>query len=144
MSEQLFHVGIKAIVQNEHGDVLLVGRRSRSQNAPHLDLPGGRMEPNESFLQTLDRELREEIGVSYAGEPKQVAATVSRIDIPDPLGTRALVLVVYFVRLTSTTIVLGDGEEVSAWLPPKKAAEALSSKYDENFCAVIAALGAAG
>ncbi len=144
MSEQLFHVGIKAVVQNEHGELLLVGAHGQGQDAPRLDLPGGRMEANETFLQTLDRELREEIGVTYTGEPKLIATTLAQIQIADPHGARALVLVAYSVTLAEGPIVLGDEEEVYAWLSPSEAADKLRFKYDVAFCEQIVALGQVG
>lgn len=137
MSEQLFHVGIKAIAQNGQGEVLLVGARAQTKGAKRLDLPGGRMEPNETLLQTLDRELREEVGLSYIGEPRQIAATLSTIQIPDPQGARALLLVVYSVTLSSGPIVLGNEEETYLWLKPHEASKALRSKYDAAFCALV-------
>lgn len=141
MSEQLFHVGIKALVRNARGEILLVGSHGRTQDAPRLDLPGGRMEPGETLLQTLKRELREEIGLTYTGEPVQITTTLAHLQIPDPHGARALLLVVYAVTLEDGPIVPGDEEEIYAWLPPSEAAKALLFKYDEAFCAFIGALG---
>lgn len=143
MSEQLFHVGIKAIAQNKRGEILLVGSRSQTEGTAHLDIPGGRMESNETLLQTLNRELREEIGLGYVGEPKQITATLSTIQIPDPQGARALLLVVYSVTLASDQIVLGDEEETYAWLSASDAAKALRFKYDAAFCELVESLGGA-
>jgi len=142
--EQLFHVGIKALVRNERGEILLVGSRGPGSGTPHLDLPGGRMEPNETLFQTLDRELLEEIGLSYSGEPTMFASTLARIQILDPQGPRALLLIVYTVTLKEGSVTLGDEEEVSEWLSPTEAAEKLCFKYDEVFCAQVAALGEVG
>jgi len=141
MSEQLFHVGIKALVRNERGEILLVGSRGSGSKPSHFDLPGGRMEPNETFLQTLDRELLEEIGISYRGEPTMITTTLARIQILDPQGPRALLLIVYAVTLKEGTITLGDEEEVSTWLSPVEAAEKLRFKYDDVFCSQIVTLG---
>lgn len=141
MSEQLFHVGIKALVRNKRGEILLVGSQDKTSGQSRLDLPGGRMEPGETLLQTLDRELREEIGVSYVGEPTQYVATLSRIRIASPKGARGLVLVVYLVTLESEAFTLGSEEDTYAWLEPYEAAKALGSKYDELFCRQISAIG---
>lgn len=143
MSEQLFHVGIKAIAQNKRGEILLVGSRSQTEGTAHLDIPGGRMESNETLLQTLNRELREEIGLGYVGEPKQITATLSTIQIPDPQGARALLLVVYSVTLASDQIVHGDEEETYAWLSASDGAKALRFKYDAAFCELVESLGGA-
>lgn len=141
MSEQLFHVGVKALARNKRGEILLVGSHDKTSGQSRLDLPGGRMEPGETLLQTLDRELREEIGVSYADEPKQYVTTLSRIRIASPEGARGLVLVVYLVSLENETVILGAEEDRYEWLAPDEAAKALGSKYDEAFCRQIGALG---
>ena len=56
---QCFHVTIKGLVFDEKGAVLLLRERSGA-----LDLPGGRLEHGEGFAECLERECREEMGVS--------------------------------------------------------------------------------
>ena len=54
MAEQLFQVGVKALVRDETGQILLVRETTHEQS--YWDIPGGRMEPGEDLLQTLERE----------------------------------------------------------------------------------------
>ena len=56
-----FHLGIYGLI--EKGDELLVVQKSRGPYKGLLDLPGGRPEHGESPLETLKRELKEEIGI---------------------------------------------------------------------------------
>lgn len=49
-----------ALFLNERGEVLAV---SRKENHADLGLPGGRLEPGETFAQAIIREVREEVGV---------------------------------------------------------------------------------
>lgn len=60
-------VVVGALVEN--GAVLLVHRRQTRPAYPDLwDLPGGHVEPGESELEALAREMREELGVDIAAE----------------------------------------------------------------------------
>ena len=56
---QCFHVTVKGLVFDEHGRVLLLRERDGA-----YDLPGGRLEHGETFVECLERECREEMGVS--------------------------------------------------------------------------------
>lgn len=141
MAEQLFQIGIKGLMRNDEGKVLLVGRHGRDNGGSHQDLPGGRMEPDESFLEALARELIEEIGASYEGEPKQFAALLSNITIPVGDTRVPLVLVIYEAKLpTGAVITPGADEEVYDWVMPTEAAKRLQFKYPADFCARIADL----
>jgi 8-oxo-dGTP pyrophosphatase MutT (NUDIX family) len=82
MAEQLFQIGIKGLIRNLEGKILLLKVPEWGQNPEHWDMPGGRMEPGESFLQTLRRELNEEIGVDYVGNAKHFGTVLSNITIP--------------------------------------------------------------
>lgn len=141
MAEQLFQIGIKGLIRDAQSSVLLVGRHGREQGGGHQDLPGGRMEPGESFLQALERELTEEIGVSYDGEPKQFAALLSNITIPVGDERVPLVLVIYEAKLPIGAVITpGADEEVYEWVTPAEAADRLRFKYPADFCERIAAL----
>lgn len=50
-----FYVGVKGLIQTEQGYLLLKHTKG------HYDMPGGRIDDNESFEQTLARELSEEL-----------------------------------------------------------------------------------
>lgn len=60
MTEQVFHLGIKAIIQNAREEVLLLKRLGHEG----WDLPGGRIQQGESVLETLRREVFEETGLT--------------------------------------------------------------------------------
>lgn len=57
---KLFYTGIKAIITNDHKILLLKCEDPVKKNY-FWDLPGGRMEENECFSDTLNRELLEEL-----------------------------------------------------------------------------------
>lgn len=143
MPEQLFQIAIKALIRNSDGKVLLLCIPQFDGDDEHWDLPGGRMNPGETFAQTLRRELREEIGVDYGGEPKHVATVLSNITIPVGDKRVPLALVAYEVDLPAgTTITLGADEPETEfdWYAPADAAKRLAWKYTPDFCSAVAAL----
>lgn len=55
---KLFNVGIKGVVTRKDGAVLLL---RKNQENPFWEVPGGRIDQDESIEQTLERELHEEL-----------------------------------------------------------------------------------
>ena len=62
MTEQLFQIGIKAIIRNDENQILLL------KNKDYWDIPGGRMDQGEDIEAALLRELNEEIGVNHIAQ----------------------------------------------------------------------------
>ncbi len=143
MAEQLFHVGVKGLIRNKDGKLLLLKVPAWGGSPSYWDLPGGRMNPGETFEETLRRELKEEIGVQYEGAPKQLMSVLSNLTIPVGDSKVSLVLVPYEVVLPEgVEIELNpdEPEEAFDWFEPEKAAELLAVKYTPDFCALVAAL----
>lgn len=139
MSEQLFHVGVKALVRDDRGRVLLV--RETTHEHTYWDIPGGHAEPGEQLEETLLRELREEVGVELATITRQLTAVMSRKRISTDQGEVALLLVVYEVELDRGQFVQpGEvGLEVD-WQVPGDAAKVLADKYPIEFCEQVSTL----
>jgi 8-oxo-dGTP pyrophosphatase MutT (NUDIX family) len=143
MAEQLFQIGVKGLIRRADGKVLLLKIRAWRDKPTYWDLPGGRMEPGETFVQTLKRELKEEIGVNYEGDPKQIGTVLSNITIPVGDEQIPLVLLPYEVELPEgieIRLSVGDPEEAYDWFSVKDAAEKLTVKYTQDFCDMVAAL----
>lgn len=70
-------VGVKILLQNEEGKYLLL-RRSLEKYPETSDnrwsIVGGRINPGETLIDNLRREVREETGLELAGEPQLIAA----------------------------------------------------------------------
>lgn len=141
MAEQLFQIGVKGLIQNEAGQILLVGRHGKDQGAAHLDIPGGRMDTNESIIDALKRELLEEIGVVESSIGDLYDTVLSNITIPVGDKRIPLVLVVYRVQIPEDhQIILGDEEEVYEWRASSEVAAALRFKYPASFTDKLATL----
>lgn len=59
-NDYLFRLSIKALIQNENGEVLVVKETGRDW----WDLPGGGMDHEESIKDAITRELKEEVNLS--------------------------------------------------------------------------------
>ena len=133
MKEQLFQVGVKALIEDEVGRVLLL------KNRDFWDMPGGRMDQGEDVRQALERELTEEIGVNELAECSLWRVTKSVKSLSYSELTTGLLLVVYRARLPAETVpqLMEDGVQLH-WVEPARAAELLQDKYPVDFCAALA------
>lgn len=108
MQEPMFRLSLKAFIQNERREVLVVKETGRTW----WDLPGGGMDENENIQQALVRELKEEIG--YDGK-----FTYDILSVEDPhfLTKRKVwqARLVFKVTPESMNFSAGiDGDEI-AW-----------------------------
>ncbi|MBM3468789.1 MAG: NUDIX domain-containing protein [Alphaproteobacteria bacterium] len=60
MEKQLFHLGVKMIIQNSQGKVLILKPKGHDK----WDLPGGKIQHGESVLEALQGKIEEETGLS--------------------------------------------------------------------------------
>jgi len=113
-----FFVGVKAVIVKD-GKVLLLKDNSRPD---FWDVPGGRIDDNETLEQALLRELNEELP-SHSNPRIGKLLNAYRIpgSIKDNLG---LVLLFYKVDVDfEGEITLSDEHTEYAWLPMDKALE---------------------
>lgn len=140
MAEALFQIGIKALIMNEDNKLLLLSSDA-SDGSTRWDMPGGRMDDDETFLQTLERELTEEIGCTYVGDPEYFATSLSSARIPVGDKQLGLVLVTYRAHIPNNTqIQLNDYETGYAWFDSLEASKLLSNKYPSDFTQRISQL----
>ena len=140
--EQIFHVGVKALIQNTEGQVLLLKAdvSTHKKNVEvYWDIPGGRIQKGSSVLQTLAREIEEETGIVAFENPTIFGSTVSKHEIPvsDEL-TVGLLLVVYKVTVADdVNIVLSPEHTDYEWVSGAEAASRLNAKYPKEFTGLL-------
>ena len=109
-------IGVKVIITDESGNMLVLQRAKSDQHdiAETWDIPGGRINVDESLETALKRELREEIGVV----PDEIPLLIAAQDIF--VTKRDIHVVRLTYRLTITRFVPTLSEEHSAfqWVSP--------------------------
>jgi 8-oxo-dGTP diphosphatase len=63
---KMFNVGIKGLIENSEGKVLVLKSSLKGHRIPteaYWDIPGGRIEEGENVLDVLKREVEEELGI---------------------------------------------------------------------------------
>ncbi|HRH24112.1 MAG TPA: NUDIX domain-containing protein [Candidatus Paceibacterota bacterium] len=71
----ILQVGVKALLRNTEGRVLLLKRSSRYGVVEgSWDIPGGRIDVGTSLMENLSREIHEETGLTAVSHPKLIAA----------------------------------------------------------------------
>jgi len=153
-AEDEFHLGIKAIIRNAEGQILLfkvnTARLKSNKHGAYWDLPGGRVQRGSSVEDTLRREIEEETGLTDIIAMRPFAMTLSPLRIPG--GTKAagsphdvgLVLSAYVVEVADAgPIRLSDEHTDYAWYAPSDAASMLGVKYPAEFTDRIRSLTSA-
>ncbi len=145
MNEDIFHLGVKALIRNEAGDVLLLQvdpARLRDEDREYWDLPGGRVQKKQSVLETLKREVAEETGMTELQTVKPLGIFLSNLRIPLGGGESVgLILSIYECKVPPAVLVTLSEEHIAyKWFSPKQAGELLGVKYPAEFCQVVAGL----
>lgn len=144
-SEDTFHLGVKALIRDRQGKILLLQvnpQKLRGDQLAYWDLPGGRLQKGDSVKDTLLREIEEETGITTVSEITPLTVVLSNIRIPlennDSVG---LILSVYTCTVPQdASITLSDEHGAYRWVIAKDAADLLGVKYPADFCAAITAL----
>ncbi len=144
--EDIYHLGIKALLRNSEGKVLLLKvnpKKLRGEQRDYWDLPGGRVQKGDSVLGTLQREVEEETGITGLSDVTELGTVLSNIRIPlDDDLSAGLILSVYACTMPEDAVIaLSDEHTAFEWFTPKEAAELLRVKYPGPFCEVIGRLG---
>lgn len=143
MKEDCFHLGIKALVRNKEGKILLlkVDKKALKQvSKEYWDIPGGRIHRGSTIKETLNREIKEETGLSIKSiEP--IAMVLSNIRIPLEKNDVGLILSVYDCRVSGgSKIILSPEHTEARWFDPKRASQLLKVKYPKEFTEIISKL----
>ena len=109
--EGAIHV-VAGVLSDARGRILLARRTAGRDLAGAWEFPGGKLEPGETALQALDRELHEELGVRIDGADPLIS-------VPQAYPGKRIVLDVYRVRSFSGR-ARGLEKQALAWSPPEK------------------------
>ncbi|HKR82382.1 MAG TPA: NUDIX domain-containing protein [Candidatus Saccharimonadales bacterium] len=148
MNEDIFQLGIKGLIRNSAGQVLLLqvnpAALKGNKHGVYWDLPGGRIHTGDTVLDTLQREILEETGIATIENPKHIGMVLSNVRIPIPVGeheSTGLILSVYECDAPQDAeIKISEEHQAYQWFSPQAAAEKLQVKYPADFCGLIAQL----
>ena len=141
--EDIFHLGIKALIRNKKGEILLLKVSPRKLVADkkrnliaiqYWDIPGGRIKKDGKVIDTLKREVEEETGVKKIENIKEFTMVLSNIRVPYEKISAGLILYVFTCTVDNIQkIILSDEHTEAKWFSPKKAAKLLEFKYPKQF-----------
>lgn len=140
-TEDVFHLGIKALIRNASGEILLLKvnpAKLKGTIKEYWDIPGGRVQRGDTVEQTLRREVAEETGVTDIEDIQPLAMVLSNIRIPLQPEDVGLILSVFTCSIRpDTPITLSDEHIDLGWFAPKEAAQLLQVKYPQEFTSKI-------
>lgn len=145
MNEDSFHLGIKAIIRNKQGQILLLqtnpAKLKGYSGEPYWDIPGGRIQLSSSVEETLKREVEEETGITNIVSFTPFSMVLSTIRIPIGNTTVGLILSSYICQVGYiSSIKISDEHIASQWIDPSTASELLKVKYPPEFVEKISQL----
>lgn len=120
MSEDCFHLGLKAIIFNEGNKVLLLKGKNR-KGLIYWDIPGGRIQKDEDVLCGLKREVFEETGIDSLQEISPICFSLSEIRFD--VGSANFGLIYYFFqsRAENAEVKLSHEHHYYEWCDLKEA-----------------------
>lgn len=141
MNEDIFHLGIKALIRDKIGQILLLKINPKKLigiKKSYWDIPGGRIHRGSTVEQTLKREISEETGIKSITSIKPLAMVLSNIRIPMGDSDVGLILSIYDCENgDSNKIILSDEHIEVKWFSPKDASRLLKVKYPKMFTDLI-------
>ena len=119
MKEPKFFIATKGLIVQDRKVLIIREACSYSEgtNAGRYDLPGGRLNPGENFMASLEREILEETGLTiWIGDP--IAVDEWR---PVVKGEPWQIVGIFFeCRTKSNKIVLSTDHSEYEWIDPKE------------------------
>ena len=107
---------VGALIHDGTGHVLMIRTHKWGDR---WGIPGGKIERGESSTDALEREIREETGLSLADV--RFALVQDCINSPEFMRPEHFLLLNYVARATTTTVTLNDEAEEFRWLTPTDA-----------------------
>jgi 8-oxo-dGTP diphosphatase len=111
-------VACKALVFNDNGECLIVREGSKYDEGTNLgryDVVGGRIEPEETLMSGLAREVKEETGLTVLVR-ELIAASEN---FPIIKGEEVhIIRLYYYCETESQKVILSEDHDEYRWIPP--------------------------
>lgn len=112
-SSKFFSVGLKALILNPAGKMLLIKRSKGNTLSDMWDIPGGRIQFGESLREALQREIQEETGMEL--DRIGMALNVSTF-FPGNNPDNQIVRIIFAVSTKQGDVILSDEHQDSVWV----------------------------
>jgi len=133
--EKLYYIGVKALIRDEHGQLLVL--RIQKPGRAYYDLPGGRIAEGESPIDALRREVREETGIAELRNERLLSMAISPVHIPiTPVKSGGLVFAIYACDAEMPASLQPEANMEITWCDEADALEKLSD-YPQELLATI-------
>lgn len=132
MSQKEVILSIKVLIKDNAGNYLILRRSQRSKGNPgKWDLPGGKINDGEGYVEAVDREVKEETGLNVV--LKTAMGTAHR-----ETATKRIVYLILEGEIDSGKIKLSEEHDAFAWAGPN---ELVSYDFPVIFNKVLEGLG---
>ena len=115
----ILQVGVKALIKNRDNQYLFLQRETKlstDSNEISWDIPGGRINPDESLFEGLKREVIEETGCVITSSPRLIAAQ----DIFVPTKEIHVVRLTYVLEENIADVILSEEHVDYKWIHESK------------------------
>ena len=107
------HIIAKALVIGPDGTVLVLRRSPDDEDAPgRLDLPGGGIEPGESYVEAVAREIQEESGITVSVKDLTLGYAFTRYD---ELKNLQRIRLLYVAHVVDPAVQLSHEHDAYWW-----------------------------
>ncbi|NCS98606.1 NUDIX hydrolase [Candidatus Parcubacteria bacterium] len=131
---KLFYIGVKALIKRD-GKILVLKRAKKDEI--YWDLPGGRINNNETQIEALKRELVEEIPSIQEIEIKKI---VSSCNFNKDLIGGGLFFLFYDVSANTVQVLLGNEHSQHKWIDQKDLDSIKKDMFSGYYDAIKASL----
>lgn len=132
--DDLFYLGLKALIRNEKGAILLLRRSKEYSNTYNSwGFPGGRVQKEEKLETALRREIEEETGLTNLEIIAEFGFTMTPHRLKQGKDDFGVMLVIFECKTQKAQkLTLSDEHDQFAWFSPHEAADLLADKYSES------------
>ena len=108
-------IGVKVLIKNPRNQYLFIKRTELMQNETEVswDIPGGRIEPEESLEKALQREVKEELGINLSHTTSKL---LNAQDIFVPAKDLHVVRLTYSLDADLESITLSHEHQDFTWI----------------------------
>jgi len=126
--DDLFYLGLKIILRNNKHEILILKMQKHGQS--FWELPGGRMQFNETPEQGLRRELTEEANINSIENIQYLGVHFSEYRVPTKFDISAGLIFSFYSGTTQQShVTLSADHSDYAWVTPTQALEILGNPY---------------